>query len=135
MAVATRMTVDELCLATAIQCKRFGHETRAIRSQLDVTPRAHFDESLAWTNSNPKVCALISSDPQAVAAGSYSLNAARGWFARLIGLGKSRGTSAPDDTELSALEGSATPKAPVDPDKARRMAELRELVDDSFDAV
>ncbi|MBW2459160.1 MAG: hypothetical protein JRI68_31975 [Deltaproteobacteria bacterium] len=134
MAVVTKLPVEELGLALAIHCKLFGENPRVARRHLDLTPRSHFDEGCAWAESNAKLIGLIRSDPKAVRAGSYSLNAARGWFARLIGMGRSKSPSAPTDDELERVAAELGKKRkPVDEEKARKMAALRELVDDSFE--
>jgi len=135
VAVATKLPVQELGLALAIHCQLFGENPRAARKHLDPTPRAHFDEGVAWAESNAKLVALIKSDPEAVRAGSYSLNASRGWFSRLFGLGRSKSPSAPTDDELDRVAAELSQKRkPVDEEKARKMAALRELVDDSFES-
>ena len=43
------------------------------------------------------------SHAKAVAARSYSLAPARNWFSRLVGLGKPKGVTAPDDDELASV--------------------------------
>jgi hypothetical protein len=134
VAVATKLPVEELGLALAIHCKLFRENPRAARKHLDLTPRSHFDEGCAWAESNAKLVELIRSDPEAVRAGSYSLNASRGWFSRLIGMGRSKSPSVPTDDELDRVAAELDKKRkPVDEEKARKMAALRELVDDSFE--
>ncbi len=134
MAVATHLPVEELGLALAIHCKLFGENPRVARKHLDLTPRAHFDEGCAWAESNAKLVELIKSDPDSVRAGSYSLNSARGWFSRLIGIGRSKSASAPTDGELDRVAADlAGKRGPVDEDKKRKMEALRELVDESFE--
>jgi hypothetical protein len=129
------MPVADLGLALAIHCKLHKEEARTARGQLDITPRAHFDEGRVWADSNSKTVSLMRSDPEAIAAGSYELNEARGWFSRLVGLGKSRGVSAPDDEELQVLQElqEVARKRTVDPEKRRKLAEARALVDDALD--
>jgi len=135
VAVATRMPVDELAVALAVHCKLAGEDSRAARSHLDVTPRSYFDEACVWADSNEKIIKLVRSDPQAIVAGGYSLNQARGWLSRLFGLGKSRSPTAPDDDELAQVaEELAQSRQRIDEDRARKLAALRELVDDSFDS-
>lgn len=135
MAVATHLPVDELGLALAVYCKLFDGNPRAVRKHLDVTPRAHFDEGWAWARSNAKVVALVKSDPGAIAAGSYSLSEARGWFSRLLGVGRSKGATAPDDDELAVLARDLDPASQrsSDPARAKKLAELQKLVDESLD--
>jgi len=135
VAVATHMTVDELSLALAMYCKMHGENPRVARRHLDATPKMHFDEAVVWAESNTKVINLVASDPATIGEGGYSLNQARGWFSRLIGLGKSRGVTAPDDDELEQVMSDLTiSERTIDTAKAKKLAALRELVDESFDS-
>lgn len=135
VAVATRMTVDEIGVALAVFCKLFEADPRVARGQLDPTPRAHFDEACVWADSNAKVIRLLADDPQSVAAGSYSLNEARGWLSRLFTFGQKRGVNAPADDELEQVAAELRDKKrDIDEEKQRKLAALRELVDESMDA-
>ncbi len=131
------MVVDELAVALAIFCKLHEVPYRRASKELDVTPRAYFDEASMWAGSNAKVMTLMASDPDAVAAGSYTLSEGRGWFSRLLGLGKRKGPSAATDDELERMArdlGKRANKGVVDEERARRLADLRKLVDESFEA-
>ncbi len=130
---ATVMPVEELALATAIFCKLHQQSPRLARPHLDPTPRAHFDEALRWAQANASVIQLIRSDPAAVRAESYALAEARSWISRLLGLGKSRGPSVPTDDEIEQMASSLTPGTRLDPKKAARLRELREVVDEALD--
>ena len=135
MAVATQMPVEELTVALAMHCKLFNLDRRAARHELDNTQRGHFDQSCAWVDSNANVLKLVKDDPKAIALGSYSLAEARGWFSRLLGLGKSRGVSAPADDELEKFaKDMRRRKQPRDAARAKRMAELSKLVDESLES-
>ncbi len=136
VASVTRMVVDELTVALALFCKLHGIPHSAAKKELDLTPRVHFEEAAVWADSNARVVALIRSDPEAVVAGSYTLSEGRGFFSRLFGLGKRKGASAftDDELEVMAREIHATRDgADVDDERARRLADLRELVDESFE--
>ncbi|HZO15795.1 MAG TPA: hypothetical protein VFB62_21125 [Polyangiaceae bacterium] len=131
---ATRLPVNELTLSLAIFCKL--HAIRAV-SELDPSAKAFFAEARRWADTNERAIGLVASDRTAVDAQSYDLRPARGWFSRLVGLGRS-GVSAPDDAELDAVAAeisSARSKrdADVDTAKARRMEELRDLVDEALE--
>ena len=129
------MVVDELAVALAIFCKLHDVPARRAAKELDITPRAYFDEAAVWADSNARVIALMKSDPDAVANGSYTLPEGRSWFSRLLGLGKRKGPSAATDDELERMARDLqTRERSVDEDKARRLADLRELVDESFEA-
>ncbi len=133
---ATRLPVEEITLALAVCCKLHNHQTRAARKDLDPTPKAMFDEASTWADANAGVVRLLRTDRAAIEAESYALSEARGWFSRLFGLGRAKGPSVPTDEELEAMvsEQAAGSARPVDPEKAKRLAAIRELVDESFDA-
>jgi hypothetical protein len=128
------MPVAEVALATAICCKLHGFDFRAASRQLDPTPRSHFDEARLWVDSNAKTVELVKRDPVAIHARSYSLNQARGFFSRLFGLGRSKSLSAPADDDFEALRDLANSERTVDPARQKKLAELRKLVDESFDS-
>lgn len=130
------MVVDELAVALALFCKLHEVPYRDAGRELDITPRAHFEEATAWADSNAKVVELLKSDPRAVKDGSFTLSEGRGWFSRLFGLGRKKGASAFTDGELEVLAkdvASSRDRSEIDVKKARRLAELRELVDESFE--
>ncbi|MEM6791663.1 MAG: hypothetical protein AAF715_29360 [Myxococcota bacterium] len=128
------MTVDELGLALAIYCEGQNGDVRTARRHLDPTPQACFDEATAWVKSNAKVVRLLAEDPDAIAARSYSLSPARGWLSRVLGIGRPKGVSAPDDAELASVMRDIEKKRAERPPSRRRERErLRALVDDAFD--
>lgn len=136
VASATKLPVEELSLALAIYCKLHSEDAKPVRRHLDTTPRAHFDESCVWVESNSGIIRLLRTDPEAIMADSYSLSEARSWFSRLFGLGKARGASVPTDEELERLVASASSSGrSIDEKEAKRLAAIRELVDESFDSV
>jgi hypothetical protein len=134
---ATRMPVDELTLALAIYCRLHDVADRVAARHLDVTPRAHFDESTAWASSNMPLVRMLREAPARIAEGDFIIGEARSWLARVLGVGKSRSVRSTDD-ELVELERSlphATSARPrvVDQDKAKKLAEIRALVDESLE--
>ncbi|MCC6521801.1 MAG: hypothetical protein IT373_04000 [Polyangiaceae bacterium] len=140
---ATRLPLDELAVATAIQCELFGTPERVARAELDPTPRTNFDGAVAWVRANRGVVRLVRTDTAAIEADSYALCEGRSWLGRVFGIGRARGASVPTDDDLAALErelalgsgrGVAKPKAaPADAARQQRLAELRALVDESLD--
>jgi len=136
VASVTKLPVEELSLALAVYCKLHRADVRSARPHLETTPRAHFDESCVWADSNSGVIRLLRSNRAAVLSDSYALSEARGWFSRLFGLGRARGPSVPTDDELERMLERSKPssKRKVDDEEARRLAAIRELVDESFDA-
>ncbi|HTN84121.1 MAG TPA: hypothetical protein VL242_10560 [Sorangium sp.] len=103
---ATKMPVDELALALAVYCRLHDVPDRTAARHLDVTPRAHFDES-------------------------------RSWLARALGFGKRRPAPTAED-ELRELErelaAGAAKRRSLDEGKAKKLAEIRALVDESLES-
>ncbi len=136
---ATRMPVDEVTLALAIFCKLHQIPDRLAERHLQVTPRAHFEESAVWASSNAQLVRMLREDRARVAADDYAIGESRSWLARALGIGKKRSRGLEDD--LVALEralpaaggGKGEAKArKIDPEKAAKLAELRSLVDESL---
>lgn len=134
---ATKLPVQEIATALAVFCELHKVHPRSIRGQLEATPRAHFDEASLWARSNAGTVKLLRSDRTAFEADSYSLHDARSWVSRLFGLGRAKSPSVPTDDELDEVARSLQRKSDdrdVDPEKQRRLAEIRELVDDALDS-
>ncbi|WP_437679567.1 hypothetical protein [Sorangium sp. So ce131] len=135
---ATKMPVDELALALAIYCRLHGVPDRTAARHLDVTPRAHFDESTVWASSNLALVRMLRAAPERIAADDYAIGASRSWLARALGLGKSRPARTADDDlrelERSIALGAGAAKArAMDEGKAKKLAEIRALVDESLE--
>ena len=139
---ATRMPVDELTVALGLFCRLFDVPERTAAKYLDVTPAEHFDEGYAWASSNAAVVRLLRARPDAVRAGEFSLSPARSWLSRALApyVGRGRKAPATPEDELATLEHallSAAPspgkKSAPDPARARRLAELKALVDESLE--
>jgi len=136
---ATRMPVDEVTLALAIFCKLHQIPDRLAEKHLQVTPRAHFEESAVWAASNAQLVRMLREDRARVAADDYAIGESRSWLARALGIGKKRARGADDD--LAALEralpadaktGAKDRERKIDPERAAKLAELRSLVDESL---
>ena len=134
MAVATSLQVADTAFAHAIQVALEDGNARIIRAHLDPTPRAHFDEAVVWTRSNDKLIARLRDQPETLMEGLFDMNEARGWLARLFGIGARKSVDV-DDDELSRVAASAVARAKgrSTADDEKR-AKLRALVDDAFDA-
>lgn len=134
VASATALPVEEVTTALALFCQLHDLRPRNVRGHLGTTARALFDEASDWAAANSRVVRLLRADRAVIEADGYSLNEARGWLSRLVGLGRRRGPTVPDEAELERMATEAARNAePGDPDKARRLAALRELVDESFE--
>jgi hypothetical protein len=135
---ATRMPVDELTLALAVYCRLHGVPDRTAARHLDVTPRAHFDESGVWASSNLPIIRMLREAPERIAADDFVIGESRSWLARVLGVGKRRTPRMED--ELLDLERAlpdaagkgAKASSKIDDEKARKLAELRALVDESL---
>jgi hypothetical protein len=139
---ATRMPVDEVTVALALFCKLHQIEGRAAARYLELTPREHLDEGLVWASSNLALVQMLRAEPEAIEADKYAIAPARSWLSRvLVGLGGKKKAAPSADDDLDALErafaGSpalpAKKSAPTDAAKARKLAELRALVDESLE--
>ncbi len=139
---ATRMPVDEVTVALALFCKLHKIEGRSAARYLELTPREHLDEALVWASSNLALVEMLREAPDTVEADKYAIAPARSWLARVLGgLGGKKKSTAASEDDLDALErafagGPAVPalkRAPVDAAKARKLAELRALVDESLE--
>ncbi len=137
---ATRMPVDEITVALGVFCRLFDVPERAAAKHLEVTPAEHFDEGYAWASSNASVVRMLRKSPDAVRAGEYSLSPSRSWLARVLGVGAKKRPATPDD-EIAELERAVSSSAPgsakkhtVDAAKAKKLAELKALVDESFES-
>lgn len=142
---ATKMPVDEIALALAIYCRLHDVADRTAARHLDVTPRAHFDESAVWASSNVTLVRMLRGAPERLAADDFAIGEPRSWLARVLGVGKSRTARSAED-ELRDLERSLLPAAggrtadaragsaprAMDNDKAKKLAEIRALVDESL---
>ena len=140
---ATRMPVDEVTVALALFCKLHKIEGRTAARYLELTPREHLDEALVWASSNQTLVEMLREAPEAIEADKYAIAPARSWLARVLGgLGGKKKSEPSSDDDLDALErafagGAAVPalkRPPADAAKARKLAELRALVDESLDA-
>jgi hypothetical protein len=134
---ATRMPVDEITVALGLFCRLFDVPERAAKKHLELTPAEHFDEGYAWASSNATVVRMLRKSPDAVRAGEYALSPSRSWLARALGVG-ARKRPATAEEELATLErsllgSSAAKKQAPDAAKAKKLAELRALVDESLD--
>ena len=135
---ATRMPVDEITVALGLFCRLFDVPERTAAKHLEVTPAEHFDEGYAWASSNASVVKMLRKNPDGVRAGEYALSPSRSWLSRFLGVGAKKHARSVDD-ELAELEhavkanGAAAKKKAVDPAKAKQLAELKALVDESLD--
>lgn len=137
---ATRMPVDEVTVALALFCKLHKIEGRTAARYLELTPREHLDEGLVWASSNSALVEMLRESPATIEADKYAIAPARSWLARVLGgIGGKKKIDPSSDDDLDALERAfagapALKRAPADAAKARKLAELRALVDESLDA-
>jgi hypothetical protein len=133
---ATRMPTEELGLSLAIFCQLFGVDTRvAARALDDGAPREGLALGASWATSNATLVKRLRSDPKSIVRDEFVLGEARGWLSRLFGRSKGRAASA--DETLAGLEKALAADGPrerkIDPERAKKLAELRELVEESLE--
>jgi len=132
---ATHLATNELTLALAMFCKLFGVDGRVAARHLDPVPRERFAESEQWVRANATVVRRLRDDPDGIRADAFVLDRAEGWMSRIFGFGRGkRGPSAEETlSELERSLSAQTPKKQIDPERAKKLAELRALVDESLD--
>jgi hypothetical protein len=137
---ATKMPVDEMTLALATYCTLHNLPERIAAKHLETTPRAAFEEAMVWASSNAGVIRLLRGDPEVVEADDFKLAPPGSWLSRLF-RGKRRVTATATSDDLAELERSLSESAEksrasraADPARAKRLAEIKNLVDDSLDA-
>jgi hypothetical protein len=123
----TALPVEELVVGVAMACSLHGLSSKAARAELDAEPKRGFDEAWAWVEANADILEFVKSNRRAIDADRYRLAEPGGFLSRLFG-GRSRATQ-PSERELASIDRTS----PADAAKARRVAALRELVDDALD--
>jgi hypothetical protein len=132
---ATAMPVGEVAVALAVFCHLHEVPDRVASKHLELTQNEQFEEAAAWARSNASVLRKLRSDADAIVKGDYTLGEARSWLARKLGIGKPKGNHAPGDEDLAVIEQELKASAKtrtVDEAKAKKLAELRALVDESL---
>jgi hypothetical protein len=146
----TRLSVGELAVACSLFIARGRHPGRRALAELGTTQRALLAEANEWAASNPRIIALLASDPGQLALEAPELSDTRPWLLRLFSRGRhdrARPAAEPSleralsgelgDAELLELgraargQGRAEGRASPTPDEARR-DELRALVDEAL---
>jgi hypothetical protein len=128
---ATALAVEELVGLLALFCQLHRIPPRTAKGELDREPARHFDEAVSWASNNAGLISLLASDRLAIDGDSYRIAPSRGFFTRLFGIGQRQATL-PSDDDLAQVAIGVQARG-IDPEKARRMAALRELVDDSLE--
>ncbi len=132
---ATRMPTEEITLALAMFCKLFGVDGRVATRHLDPVPRERFADGETWARSNAAVVRRLREDPDGIRKDAFVLDQAEGWMSRLFSFGRGKRAPTAEET-LSELERSmrtTTPKKQMDPERAKKLAELRALVDETLE--
>ncbi len=132
---ATRMPVEETTFALALFCSHFGVPSAGAKRHLDPTQRESFAEAEAWMANNGALLKMMKGDRELIVRGDYELGESKGILSRLFGIGRKAKAKAPTQDELEALAASQAAKARAttkDPAKAKRLAEIRALVDEAM---
>jgi hypothetical protein len=134
---ATTLPIEQLGVALALYAQIHGTGERTVTKHLELTQREAFSEAATWAASNARVVRMLRSDPDAIREGLYELASAGSWLARKLGFGTKKSVRASDE-ELAVLERELAEKRAAasakDPAKARRLAELKALVEESLEA-
>jgi len=133
---ATKLTTDEITLALAIFCRSFNVDMRIAHKHLDQVPREHFNSAETWVRANAAIVRRLREDPQGIRNDAFVLDQAESWVSRVFSFGRNKRGPTAEET-LSQLERSlpaAQNRKPIDPERAKKLAELRALVDESLDS-
>ena len=104
---AQELGIDARHLALALFCKLHGLPERSASTHLELTPREHFDEGVAWASSNMPVVKMLRKSPDTILADDYKLSEARSWLARASSRRASPITSSHSGRRGSAPTSSA----------------------------
>ena len=128
---ATALSVEELVVVLAVTCKIHGWSPKAAKAELDVAPRRSFDEAADWVDANAAIVDWVKRDRRALDADKFRFAASGGFLSRLFG-GPSKVSAVPTEEEL--VRAASSVEVPRErSEKARRMAALRDLVDETLD--
>lgn len=130
---ATKLATQELTLALAIFCRLFGVDARTAARHLDPVPRERFADGETWARTNAAIVKRLRDDPEGIRKGAYVLDQAEGWVSRLFGRGKRGPTAEETLAELERSMKASVPQKTADPARAKKLAEIRALVDESFE--
>ena len=133
----TSLDVSELSLVLAVFVALGEHPHGRAVQNLDPTQKEAYDEARMWVDSNAKILRRLRRDPGAVAADEHlTLESARPWLARLLGLGAKKKKTVDLNDEEAVAQIAAAMAAKRGEGKKRaedpKMAELRALVDESL---
>ncbi|HEX4336519.1 MAG TPA: hypothetical protein VH062_11435 [Polyangiaceae bacterium] len=128
VAKVTEAGVEELSVLTALFATMHGHDCRRATKHLGATQSDALARALEWARSNPRLCERLKRSPERVAAGDYTLEAAKPWLLRLFSKKKSA-----DETDDVPADLFATKSVPPRPRDAASV-ELSSLVDEALEA-
>ncbi len=128
---ATALSVQELVVALGLACKVHSLSPKEAKTELDPEPRRLFDAAVSWVAANGAVVDWIATNREALDAGRFRLVEPGGFLSRVFGGGSTAGAPPSDAEILRLASGGNVPRERSE--KARRMAALRELVDETLD--
>ncbi len=133
---ATKLTTEELSLSLAMFCRSFGIDMRIAHKHLDSVPREHFDRAETWARANASIVRRLREDSKGIRNDAFVLDQAESWVSRVFSFGRNKRGPTAEET-LANLERTlpaAKTRKPIDPERAKKLAELRALVDESLDS-
>ncbi len=121
VAQVTKLSCPELALLTALSAAAREQSLKSVAKHLETTQAALFKEARELVESNPKVVERLRAAPDRVAEVGATLEEARPWLLRALGLGgkKRLDDAVPDELSLDELE-SVLSAMPIERSAARR---------------
>ena len=135
----TRLGCSELAILTALFVARGRHKSNSLKHHLGTTQASAYREAESFLRSNRNILDKLTSDPEQLVRGNFTIGMSTGLWNRLFGEKLSQATRAfpPNDFDIRELEAmlSASPS----PQKHRKSRapdachdELRALVEDAL---
>ncbi len=133
---ATALEVGDIAVGLALFTMLNQIPAWRASANLETTQRSAYAEARSWAESNSKLMRRLERDPGAVAADELvSVEPARSWLARILGLGAKK-SKVPDLSDEEAIAQVAASVAASRKDKPRKQdardLELRALVEESL---
>lgn len=121
----TFLGVEELALACALFVRTTEAKPGSVRRHLEVTQKEAFDAALDWVDGQPKLVRALTSDPESLADGIFTLEEKKGLLSRF--LTRKRDDDMPD----ANAPVSVKPKERSEEER-RRIAETKALVEEAL---
>jgi hypothetical protein len=121
----TFLGVEELALACALFVRTTDGKPGSVRRHLEVTQKEAFDLALDWVDGQPKLVRALTSDPESLADGIFTLEEKKGLLSRFLTRKRE------DDMPDASAPVSVKPKQRSE-EELRRIAETKALVEEAL---